>query len=108
MSGVIILTVVSAIMIVLCAIILSGKGDHLIAGYNTASEEKRKQYNIKRLRLVIASICLLTMLICWIPFLAEKISDSRSFIHTDICIPILFFIIIIGGLLVINTWCKKK
>ena len=43
MTGIIILSIVTAIMVVLCAIILAGKGDHLIAGYNTASEEE-KQY----------------------------------------------------------------
>ena len=38
-------------------VILIGKGDWLIAGYNTASEEERKKVNIVRLRIVMAIIC---------------------------------------------------
>ena len=101
MNGIIIISVVSAIMIVLSAIILAGKGDHLIAGYNTADEKTRQQYNIKRLRLVVAAMCLLTTLLCWIPLLAESTLAA-------ICIPILCLIIIFGGILVVNSWCKKK
>lgn len=41
-------------------VILIGKGDWLIAGYNTASEEERKKVNIIRLRIVMAIICWLS------------------------------------------------
>lgn len=66
MAGTIILIVITAIIIALCAIILSGKGDNLIAGYKTASEKERQQYNIKRLRLVVALMCLMPILVCCI------------------------------------------
>ncbi len=41
-------------------VIFIGKGDWLIAGYNTASEEERKKVNIVRLRIVMAIICWLS------------------------------------------------
>ena len=51
-------------------VILIGKGDWLIAGYNTASEEERKKVNIVRLRIVMAIICWLsTELVLLIPYL---------------------------------------
>ena len=47
-----IVCIVFAIMfLVLAVIFLMGKGDMLIAGYNTASEEERKTIDIKRLRI---------------------------------------------------------
>ena len=50
-----IVCIVFAIMfLVLAVIFLMGKGDMLIAGYNTASEEERKTIDIKRLRIVMA------------------------------------------------------
>lgn len=102
MTEIIIVSVLSAIVVVLCAIILSGKGDRLIAGYNTASEKERAQYDIKRLRLVTALMCLLTTLLaCWIPFLTDNIL-------VILCTPILCFGIIYAGILVVNSWCKKK
>jgi hypothetical protein len=63
MAGIIILSIISAILIAVSAIILSGKGDNLIAGYKTAGEKVQKQYDIKRLRIVIALMCLLPMLL---------------------------------------------
>ena len=101
MVGIIILSILTVIMIALCAIILSGKGDNLIAGYKTATEKERQQYDIKRLRLVVALICLLSILVCWIPCFTENILIG-------ICVPILCFILIFAGILVINSWCKKK
>ncbi|MBR4227934.1 MAG: DUF3784 domain-containing protein, partial [Bacteroidales bacterium] len=45
-----ILIIVAALLLVMGIIIIIGKGDNLIAGYNTASKEERAKYNIKRLR----------------------------------------------------------
>lgn len=51
-------------------VILIGKGDRLIAGYNTASEEERKKVNIIRLRIVMAIICWLSAgFVLLIPYL---------------------------------------
>ncbi len=53
-------------------VILIGKGDWLIAGYNTASEEERKKVNIVRLRIVMAIICWLSAgFVLLIPYLSE-------------------------------------
>lgn len=51
-------------------VILIGKGDWLIAGHNTASEEERKKVNIVRLRIVMAIICWLSAgFVLLIPFI---------------------------------------
>lgn len=51
-------------------VILIDKGDWLIAGYNTASEEERKKVNIVRLRIVMAIICWLSAgFVLLIPYL---------------------------------------
>lgn len=53
-------------------VILIGKGDWLIAGYNTASEEERKKVNIVRLRIVMAIICWLSAgFVLLIPYLTR-------------------------------------
>ncbi len=48
-------------MVFLAVVILTGHGDGLIAGYNTAKKEKREQYNMKRLRAVVAGLISFTM-----------------------------------------------
>ena len=51
-------------------VILIGKGDWLIAGYNTASEEERKKVKIVHLRIVMAIICWLSVgFVLLIPYL---------------------------------------
>ena len=56
--------VFSILFIVLAIILLMGKGDMLIAGYNTASEEERNKVDIKRLRIVMAILMVITAVFC--------------------------------------------
>ena len=85
----------------LILLILSGRGDNLIAGYNTASEKEREQFNIKRLRLVIAGILLATLILFWISVL---INDKKlKYIMLVGMFPVCFI-----GIILANTWAKKK
>ena len=86
----------------LILLILSGRGDNLIAGYNTASEKEREQYHIKRLRLVIAGIMLATIILFWISILMNDI-EPYKFIVLIGMYPICFI-----GIILANTWAKKK
>lgn len=86
----------------LILLILSGRGDNLIAGYNTASEKEREQYHIKRLRLVIAGILLATTILFWIPILMND-KDPYKFIVLIGMFPVCFI-----GIILANTWAKKK
>ena len=86
----------------LILLILSGRGDNLIAGYNTASEKEREQFNMKRLRLVIAGILLATLILFWISVLMND-KDPYKFIVLIGMFPICFI-----GIILANTWAKKK
>ena len=50
----------SVLFIILAIVFYLGKGDKLIAGYNTASEEERKKVNIQRLRILMSCISVIT------------------------------------------------
>ena len=52
----IVLIITAAILAIMGIIVLIGKGDNLIAGYNTASKAEREQYHIKRLRGLIGGL----------------------------------------------------
>ena len=94
--------VMSIIFIVLAIIFLMGKGDKLIAGYNTASEEEKSKVNIKRLRLLMAVICVIT---------AGYVS-IQPIIVNDRAVQIgaffAFFLVMIVFVILANTWAKKK
>ncbi len=94
--------IIGIVFIVLAVIILMGKGDKLIAGYNTASEEERQQINIKRLRLLVAITCLASTVLCFcMPFIGENIVAELT--ATGIFLLIILVIVILA-----NTWAKTK
>lgn len=91
---------IAAIILVMCAIVvLFGRGDWLLSGYNTASEEKRAKYNIVRLRAVtgIGLILLAAEIVVmeFVPFLGE---NGRA---TIICVTALLLS------LLSMTYCKR-
>ena len=98
-----IVCIVFAIMfLVLAVIFLMGKGDMLIAGYNTASEEERKTIDIKRLRIVMAVLMVVTAVFCTIPPLLGN--DKNSILAA----AGIFIAITFVGIIFANTWAKKK
>ncbi|MBQ7422871.1 MAG: DUF3784 domain-containing protein [Prevotella sp.] len=98
-----ILSILLVILFVILAIVfLAGKGDGLIAGYNTASEEMRQQINIRRLRLLMAGLMVLTAIYC----------GSLFIIGNDVFLMLkataAFVLIAIIFIILTNTWAKKQ
>ena len=100
----IVVIVLFVIMFALGVVILSGKGDNLIAGYNTASEEERREVNIKRLRIVVAGICILSPVVISLPVFIGKEGDASLHLFTAFCVFLMTIIVVILA----NTWCKRK
>ena len=93
---------IALLMVALAFVILKGWGDGLIAGYNTASNEEQEKYNIKRLRIVVAAILLFVPAM----LLVAAYFDDITGITMDF-LPVLLIGIVVGIILA-NTWCKKK
>ena len=94
--------VFAILFIVLAIILLMGKGDKLIAGYNTASEEERKKVDIKRLRIVMAVLMVITAIFCAI---MPLVGNDKS---SQLAAAGIFIAITIIGVIFANTWAKKK
>ena len=95
-------TVLAILFIVLALVFLMGKGDILIAGYNTAGEEERKTVNIRRLRLLMAVMMLITAVFCMI------LPATRNDIGMQLSTTGIFLIITFAFIILANTWAKKK
>jgi drug/metabolite transporter (DMT)-like permease len=96
------LVIMSIIFIILAVIFLMGKGDKLIAGYNTASEEEKSKVNIKRLRLLMAIICVITAGFLSIqPIIESNRATQMGAFFAFILVTMVFIILA-------NTWAKKK
>ena len=94
--------VFSILFIVLAIILLMGKGDMLIAGYNTASEEERNKIDIKRLRIVMVILMVITAVFCAI---LPLIGNNKT---SQLAAAGIFIAITIVGIIVANTWAKKN
>ena len=93
---------VFTLLALLAVAILIGWGDRRIAGCNTAKEEERKQFHMKRLRAVVAVMILFYTAFFWF---VELIDDSMVILLVGL--PVLI-VGLIAGIIIINTWCKKK
>ena len=100
---VMIVSIVFAVMfLVLAVIFLMGKGDKLIAGYNTASEEEKGKVDIHRLRIIMAIVSVITAVFCFVqPFLG---SDPQVHLASGV----IFFLVLMIFIILANTWAKKK
>ena len=97
----IVLIILAAVMLIMGIIILLGKGDNLIAGYNTASKEERSQYNIKRLRGLIGGFLLILAPMMLLLLSDESLVAGFSFVALTLLLCIVVVILA-------NTWAKKK
>ncbi len=93
----IILWILTGIFVVLGVLMLVGKGDWAISGYNTASAEERAQYNIRRLRLIMGVTCLAMAVVMVLISLVEN----------KMPILILSIIFIFPAIILSNTWAKN-
>ena len=67
--------VLAVILVVMAIVILTGKGDWMIAGYNTASKEEKETVNVKRLRLILG---ILLLIIAPLLFMLGDHSDKTT------------------------------
>lgn len=91
----ILLLIISLIVLVLAIIILTGKGDNLIAGYNTSTEEEKERYNIKRVRICIGGVLLILSPI--------MLLFADNFVLLIAVVPPLSILSVILA----NTWAKR-
>lgn len=92
----------SLLFIILAIVFYLGKGDKLIAGYNTASEEERKKVNIQRLRILMSCISVITAAFCVsMPIVGNNI--QAQFGAAAVFMAVIIFVVILA-----NTWAKKK
>ena len=94
-------SIIAAILVVIGVIILAGKGDMLIAGYNTASEEEKQKVNIKRLRLLIGGLSVIIASLCFI-------TNDENDVSIGLTITGIIVVLTIIVLVLANTWAKKK
>ena len=89
---------------ILSALLLSGKGSFLIAGYNTASEKEKAHYDEKKLcRVTGGGLALITLLLFINALVGFDLPGGLEGIF-----PLGIVVICIGIVIASNTICKVK
>ena len=94
--------IIAVLFLVFAIVFLMGKGDKLIAGYNTASEEEKRKVDIHKLRILMAIISVITAgYVSILPVIGDNPQDQMVGMFVFFAITIIFIILA-------NTWAKKK
>ena len=91
--------IIALLLFVSGVVVLTGKGDKLIAGYNTASKEEREKVNIKRLRLLTGGLLIVMAPLCFI--LNNNVNSGLTI--TGIVVVLTLIVVVLA-----NTWAMKK
>jgi O-antigen/teichoic acid export membrane protein len=83
---------------------LTQHGWQLIAGYNTASEEKKARYDLKRLYLVNG----IGMLVLGLLLMGTFFFTEQGPLILDILLIVGIIVTIVLIVVLTGTWCRKK
>ncbi len=97
----VVLVILALVFAAMGILVLVGKGDNLIAGYNTASREEREQIDIKRLRGLVGGLLIVLAPLMVLLLGNETMASAGSF-------GAIVFVLCIVVVILANTWAKKK
>ena len=100
-----ILAAISLIILVVAIVIMMGRGDDFIVGYNIASTKSRDMYRIKRVRMIVG--ILLVLIAIALPVLSILLIMGYKEIVMTV-FPPLAFVLIAGTFTASHVWAKKK
>ena len=102
-----VLNAVAVLLAVSGLLILAGKGDWLISGYNTASPEEKQKYHIVRLRRIAGVFSLVTALL--ILLLGRVLrtgcmaESTAALLFSGAAVALTMALVILS-----NTWARRK
>lgn len=100
-----ILVAISVLMLVAAVVILMGKGDDFIVGYNLASNKTRALYHTRRVRIIAAVF--LIVLAALLPTLAVLLVKGYNELVKNI-IPMAIFVLLLSIFFLTQFWARKK
>ena len=101
----VILSIVSVILLVMAVVILIGKGDSLIAGYNTASREAQQVYDKRRVRILVGVLLIIVALALPLFGILLVLGYKEAVL---VALPVTAFVLVAGTFTVAHFWAKKK
>lgn len=101
----VVLCLTALVLIIMAIAILIGKGDSLIAGYNTASRDAQNVYHKSRVRIIVGTLLILVALS--LPAFGLLLALGYKELVL-IAISATAFVLITATFSVAHFWAKKK
>lgn len=101
----VILSIVSVILLVMATVIIIGKGDSLIAGYNTASREAQQVYDKRRVRILVGVLLIVVALALPLFGILLVLGYKEAVL---VALPVTAFVLVTATFTVAHFWAKKK
>jgi len=100
----VILSVVSLILLFMAIIILIGRGDSLIAGYNMASRKTQDTYNRSRVRIIVGVLLIVVALL--LPAFGILLALGYKELVLTL-LPASAFVLVAATFTIAHFWAKK-
>lgn len=92
----------------LAVVFFTGRGSFLLAGYNTASDEDKKQYDEKKLCKLAGWVMLYTAVMFLVLGIGAYFFERTVFKTTVLCLSLGLIVLCVIIIILGNTICKKK
>ena len=105
----IIILVVALLFLIIGIFLFNGKGQWLIAGYNSLAPDERRNYDEKKLCKAVGVLCVICcLMLCILAYLGHAV-DAGSINENYMAIFGLFFVVvIITTLVTISRYVNKN
>lgn len=97
----------TAAFIALARYIDSGQGDGLIAGYGSASEDEKDEYDVKRVRRVVSMALYFVAAILPL-FAAASFLPDDSAMLVILLLVLVMIVVLVCGVVCGDKWSRRK
>jgi len=101
--------IMALLFLVLSIVLFYGKGQWLIAGFNTMSEQEKKQYDTRKLYRAVSAVCLVcSVMLLVMAYLGHLIDRGLMEEKNMLVFAIAFIAVILASIIIAGIYIDKK
>lgn len=101
--------IMALLFLILSIILFYGKGQWLIAGFNTMSEQEKKQYDARKLCRAVSAVCLVcSVMLLVMAYLGHQVDRGLMEEKNMLVFAIVFIAVILVSIIVAGIYIDKK
>lgn len=101
--------IMALLFLVLSIVLFYGKGQWLIAGFNTMSEQEKKQYDTRKLCRAVSAVCLVcSVMLLVMAYLGHLVDRGLMEEKNMLVFAIAFIAVILASIIIAGIYIDKK